>query len=843
MSFVDEFRAAIEAAGLVPPERIEADGKRHRFSSSGKRGDDAGWYILHGDDRPAGAFGCWRAGVSESWRASAKREFTPEERAAWRARMQQIEAEREAERREAVESAAKRAAEMWERGRPANGHPYLLRKGIEGVGARELGDALLIPMRHGPGQIVGLQCIQPDGSRKFLSGTPAAGAYTSMGQVLRRGKIVVVEGYATGVSVYWATGWPVIVAFSSGNLRAVAEKMRAALPEVEIIVAADDDAFTAGNPGLAAAHTAARAVGGRVAVPAWSGERGKGTDFNDLHQAEGIEAVKACFADDRLMLPEPESADARVENGEPAQPTDASPGSRPYRSAEEVEAGNVVWTEPADLFRQMSVPRIQAEWLPPGLAPYVFDQADLIGTDPEIVALSCLMACAGAADDRIKIQPARNNPGWLESPRLWGAIVGEPSIKKSPAISRAVSRLRKLDIDLGEKAAAILAEHAIKEAVYAKKVKEYTDRAAKDEDPGPMPTKPEQPILERLIVEDITVEALSEILKANPRGVLCLADELSGWFGAMDAYSGNKTGAKDRSHWLEIYNGGPRKIDRIGRGSIIVPNWSACMLGGIQPDAIRRIAANMPADGLLQRFMVVIGQSVRPGVDRVPDLPAQDAYRDLLDQIFSIRPPQDPIKLSVDAKAAHDEIVAFAHQMIGLRVLPAGLASHLGKWEGLAPRLMITYHIIESAYTQRYPPPEIAGETAWRVRNFMMRFLFRHALAFYSDVLGDNGYVEAVRWIGGYILAKGCTEITNRDLLRDYSWWKQAKEWERATVMQRLIDFGWLLPKNPERDRFKALPTSLLVNPAVPQAFAERAKQERERRHAVREMMRENWGE
>jgi putative DNA primase/helicase len=57
---IDQFRDAIQAAGLTPPEVIDADGKLHRFASNGKRGDTAGWYVLHDDGILAGSFGDWR---------------------------------------------------------------------------------------------------------------------------------------------------------------------------------------------------------------------------------------------------------------------------------------------------------------------------------------------------------------------------------------------------------------------------------------------------------------------------------------------------------------------------------------------------------------------------------------------------------------------------------------------------------------------------------------------------------------------------------------------------------------------------------------------------------------
>ena len=82
-----QFREAIKSAGLVPPEVIQSDGKLHRFASNGDRGDHAGWYTLHSDGIPAGAFGDWRTGISETWQCDIGRTLTPVEEAAHRAKV------------------------------------------------------------------------------------------------------------------------------------------------------------------------------------------------------------------------------------------------------------------------------------------------------------------------------------------------------------------------------------------------------------------------------------------------------------------------------------------------------------------------------------------------------------------------------------------------------------------------------------------------------------------------------------------------------------------------------------------------------------------------------------
>ena len=63
---IEQFRSAIYAAGIEPPDHLVGDGKIHRFRTNGRADDDSGWYTLHVDGLPAGAFGCWRSDISEA---------------------------------------------------------------------------------------------------------------------------------------------------------------------------------------------------------------------------------------------------------------------------------------------------------------------------------------------------------------------------------------------------------------------------------------------------------------------------------------------------------------------------------------------------------------------------------------------------------------------------------------------------------------------------------------------------------------------------------------------------------------------------------------------------------
>lgn len=290
------FAQAIEAAGLMPPEIVHADGQLHRFSPTGKRSDFAGWYVLHEDGLPAGVFGCWRTGLTETWCSRAESILTQGERYTMRQRVKDAKALRDAmllQRRKEVQV---KAVEQWEAAHSPAHHPYLGAKDIQPYNLRADGSMLLVPMRDANGTVHSLQTIAPDGSKRFMAGGRVHGCYHSVGSPNLA--IVVGEGMATMHSLHAATGLAVAAAFSSSNLLPVAQALSRKFPALPIVLAADDDHATEGNPGLTAARAAALAVGGLLVVPQFpAGRPRKATDFNDLYSLAGADAVRACFTE------------------------------------------------------------------------------------------------------------------------------------------------------------------------------------------------------------------------------------------------------------------------------------------------------------------------------------------------------------------------------------------------------------------------------------------------------------------------------------------------------------------------------------------------------------------
>lgn len=262
------FLAAMCAAGIEPHGPIDlVAGHLARFRVRGdKAGSKNGAAVYFPEPVPTGWFGSWRTGHSETWRAATAQRLDPATRQALRQQFELLRQVRAAEQGKVQSSARQRAARLWRLARPAtNDHPYLQRKGVHAYGIRQLRDALVVPARDHHGELHSLQFIKPDGSKTFLTGGRVRGCYYGIGRPV--GRLLMAEGLATASTLHMATGAAVACCFNAGNLLAVAQVLRAKFPRLQLVLVADNDEGTPGNPGVTAARQAARTVGGLLAVP------------------------------------------------------------------------------------------------------------------------------------------------------------------------------------------------------------------------------------------------------------------------------------------------------------------------------------------------------------------------------------------------------------------------------------------------------------------------------------------------------------------------------------------------------------------------------------------------
>lgn len=321
---VSEFLNAMRSAGVnidtgsCGGGHPVADGKVHRADAIGQPRKKHVWYVLHLDAPSSGAFGDYKLGIQDTWTIKKDvKSLTAEERAALKSRMEETKRQRAEEREKLNAEAAEVASRLVTASVKAQpDHGYLTKKGlpvfpglrllsksvkysIDGEEKTARAGNLLVPMFHsvedGP-KLVGVQFISPDGTKRYLKGMAKEGAYHSIGKKPEEGAdICLAEGYATAARIHDATGKLTVAAFDSGNLKPVALAMRAKYPTSRIIVCADNDRFTVKpveNPGVTKAREAADAVRGVIVIPQFEDGEEEKTDFDDLAQLRGLEAVR-----------------------------------------------------------------------------------------------------------------------------------------------------------------------------------------------------------------------------------------------------------------------------------------------------------------------------------------------------------------------------------------------------------------------------------------------------------------------------------------------------------------------------------------------------------------------
>lgn len=682
------FRSAILAAGLTPPDAFEADGRLHRFSTNGKANDDAGWYTLYLDGLPAGTFGCWRTGRKWGWCAKADHSMTAAERETHWQRVKAMQAQREAEQEQRQQRASEVAALIWKLANPATEHGYLTRKGVNPYGIKCDGHHLLVPMQDTSGKLHSLQTIAPDGSKRFQPGGRVKGCYHAIG--MPDGVLIVCEGYATGASVHEATGHAVAVAFNAGNLLAVAEALRFKYPALKIVLAADDDEGKSGNPGLTKASEAARAVGGYLSKPDFGGERPDGaTDFNDLHQVSGVDAVRTCI-----------EAAVQIER-------------KPTATRHMDSAVVPTWPDPVPLPNALpAVQPFDADLLPEALRGWVADIADRMQCPPDFTAVGAVVALSSLIGARAVVSPKAHDD-WRVVPNLWGLIVGRPGVMKSPALSEVLKPLHRLESTEREqwKSAHEAWELDCTVANMAAEDRAKQARGLATKDPikarallAPVDT-PAEPLARRYVVNDATVEKLGELLTVNQWGLLVYRDELHGLLCSMDRQG--QEGA--RGFYLTGYDGNQgHAVDRIGRGESYIPRVCLAMLGGMQPGKLQSyvreaVAGGAGDDGLLQRFGLAVWPDVNREfvyVDRRPDTPAKLAAWAVFDRLGHLQPASDNTpqewSFTPEAQAAFEEwLIPFENEIRGEELHPA-LVSHLSKYRKLIPALALIFALVDT---------------------------------------------------------------------------------------------------------------------------------------------------
>jgi hypothetical protein len=390
----------------------------------------------------------------------------------------------------------------------------------------------------------------------------------------------------------------------------------------------------------------------------------------------------------------------------------------------EVPLSDKVWMELVPLPEiYIPAPSFQESLLPLPMKNWVTDAADRMQSHPEFIAGTALVMISGLIGRRIGIKPKQKD-NWKVIANLWGMIIGRPSLMKTPCISEARKAMDIISVEMDEclkeervrwkaEEAKILSkkkslEEKMKKA-YSKDSPDISKINELRDDLKDLEAELEEkrPLNLRLYINDSTIEMVQELLKDNPNGLVYLRDELAGLIKSLE-----KTGREnDRTFLLEAWNGfGRYYVDRIGRGSFNLNALCLSILGGIQPEPLRKYLVQgaddgSSDDGFIQRFQILLWPEVSPSwecVDRAPDEIAFNrvlkVFRGINSLSLNSKEEEIPyLRFSMDAqKKFYSWQENLEKRLRSGDVKPSSLEAHLGKYRSLMPSLALVFHVIEA---------------------------------------------------------------------------------------------------------------------------------------------------
>lgn len=477
--------------------------------------------------------------------------------------------------------------------------------------------------------------------------------------------------------------------------------------------------------------------------------------------------------------------------------------------------------------------------LEPGMIPtplrgWLLDTAERLQIPPDFSTAAAVVALGSIIGRGCGIYP-KCNDDWIVVPNLWGAVVGRPSLMKTPAMMEAFRHLARLEVDAK---AAFESEtdyrEATKEVAKAERaaIIQSINKAVKaGRDTHELKCrlsmmKAEEPTRRRYQTQDGTTEKIGELLNQNHRGLLVNRDELIGWLRSLE-----RDGREgDRGFYLEAWNGtGSFTYDRIGRGTLDIMSLCLSVFGAITPGNLTDYVYQAKRggrgdDGLLQRFQVIVWPDDAKewkNVDRFPIT----AERERVWRIFHDLATNDTpgtthvehanipaLRFSPEAQ----EVFNHWRQELEARLrgdsgLSPAMESHLAKYRSLMPSLALVFHLVSVADGAEQPGP--VSQQAACMAVAWCEYLESHAARIYGGTSTPG--MESAREIIKHI-RRG--EINDGMTIREI-WRPQRSKLTSAEEVKAglavLEEYDWLIVEKIINARGGRPSESIKLNPKI----------------------------
>lgn len=731
---IQALKNEISLSGLKAPDHLEI-GKINRFSDDGGRNLN-GWCSLfvNPDGTAGGAYGNWKD-INKKWfyiPEGQQISIDQQKHLSKQILEAQEKAKQEIEKNQ--KEAAIKAQEIWDKAKPADSnHGYLVEKQIEPYGLKQAGKALLIPVMNFGGVILSLQEIFPDGEKKFLPGGKIKGGSFVIGDIKQDNTFYICEGYATGSTIHKATGKPVVIAFNSGNLKLISQMFYMAHPSKTIIIASDNDLETekrtGSNPGKIAAEQAAGAIGARLCLCPVN------SDFNDLQQAQGIDAVRQALA--KINIDEWEKPIPLKENNAP----DLDPNILPGTIGDMARAVSIETETPFELAAGQIL--------------------SVLGT-----------ACHGKFVVKIK-------PGYQEPVNLWTVTALDPANRKSAVLMKITRPLSQWENNKHLELDPWIKDAASKRQNQEARIKSLRAQYGKAQEDDLKAIESQILDIERDLVEipaypklwaqDVTPEHLGTLLNKHNEVMAIISAE----GGIFDIIGGRySNGVANLDLFLQGHSGDPVRVDRGSREPVFL-NSPALTLGlSPQPEVLRGLVdkPGFRGKGLLARFLYLLPKSNLGyrGLesDPVPEN-IKNNYQNLISQLLDIEPGENehgerqPYILNL-SREAYSEWAEF-YMVVETELREGGRFEYITDWAGKLPGAAARIAGLLHCAKNPYQPwaQEIDIETTEKALELASVFASHALIAF--DMMGADKSLDQARKVWRWIERGRYESFTKRD--------------------------------------------------------------------------------
>jgi Protein of unknown function (DUF3987) len=449
-----------------------------------------------------------------------------------------------------------------------------------------------------------------------------------------------------------------------------------------------------------------------------------------------------------------------------------------------------------------SAPTLEDDALPAGWGSWIDAEADARACPRDYVAAGLIGAASAWIGNARRCGATAD---WIEPTHLWIALIGAPSAGKTPALGPMVEASRRLELDAEPEWRVVLDRHErdaeaaeAADKAWRDNVRDATKRRVPPPDRPANAEAPSKPPRPRILAMDTSTEELQQLLADNTRGLQYVRDELAGWLGGFDRYSGD---GADRAFYLEAWNGGTYVCDRVRYHGhpVRIRNTSLAIIGGMVPDRLREALAGAD-DGLAARFIFVWPDAVpiAPLAD-CGDVDAAERRNTLIAAAQRLRaiemgaddrgdPAPRTLRLDANAFRLFDELRRDAMKRArGASGLAAGWH---GKTPGRALRLAITFEILAWALRRGPEPTSVSADAVARAGDYL-----DYAANMLDRVTAGLAIGRAegdAATVARRLLATPTCSLNERELYQTagFSWARDGKR--RAEALRGLEDAGWI---------------------------------------------------